>query len=372
MTDQSCTVLYAPCYSRVGGPGGDMTGGGADAVPCGARWPSAALLLAAMAVSAGATLVVRDALRPGHSAPSATPVQLAAVGIDADDLATSLGGAVHRVEADGCGARTSGTAFAVDANHLVTSRHVVQDDATPLIVDRRGHARAGRVVGWRDDPDLAVVAVEESLPIALAWADPATLREGQPLVALGYPLPAFDFAVTPAAILSFEVSHGRRTAIRATGDIDRGNSGGPALTAGGEVAGIVSRMAFDEGYHLVPLLDTAERTAEEVSAIVASPLTPEPTCGHRDRDGVAASWVRPAGGGAVATGSRAGRATLTVLRGLCEEGGGAACDRLARLGSPGTADARVAATCGGRSPEPTGPHHARMRSARCARAGPAR
>lgn len=348
-----------------------MGGDEADSEPGGGRWHSAALLLTAMAVSAGATLLVSEAVRPGGGPPVASPVQLAAAGIDADDLAASLGGAVHRVETDGCGARSSGTAFAIDANHLVTSRHVVQGDATPLIIDRDGHARAGRVVGWRDEPDLAVVAVDETLPITLAWADPAALREGQPLVALGYPLPAFDFAATPAAISSFEVRDGRRTAIRATGDIDRGNSGGPALTAEGDVAGVVSRMAFDEGYHLVPLLDTAERTAEAVAAIVASPSTPEPACRHHDDDGVAAPLAHPPGTPTVDTGSRTGRATLAALRGFCEEGDDAACDRLTRLGGPGTAEVRMAATCGGRLAEPTGWRDARQ-SARCARPGPTR
>ncbi len=100
-----------------------------------------------------------------------------------------------------------------------------------------------------------MIEVAEALPVWLPWADTQSLTEGQPLVALGYPVPDLAFSVTHADIVTFQTRAGVRRAVRTDGALDRGNSGGPALTADGRVAGVVTEMeANQSGLQLVALL----------------------------------------------------------------------------------------------------------------------
>jgi S1-C subfamily serine protease len=154
---------------------------------------------------------------------------------------------------------------------------VVGVDPTPELVGRDGARRQGRVIGWRQSPDIAVIRVDEALPVSLPWAKTESLTEGQSLVALGYPVPDLDFSVTDAAIVSFQSRAGVRRAVRTDGALDRGNSGGPALTAAGEVAGVVTEMEANEsGLQLVALLYTADALAADVQAILDRPTSSTP------------------------------------------------------------------------------------------------
>jgi hypothetical protein len=174
--------------------------------------------------------------------------------LTAQELARRYGGAVWRVETTGCGGEASGTAFAVGERTLISNGHVVHQDMRPRLVARDGATTLrGRVVGWSARPDVAVIEVDQDLEKTLEWEPTEKLEEGQQLVALGYPLPAADFTVTRADILSFQTSGSLREAIRSNGALDYGNSGGPMLTARGKVAGVVTEMAPSRGFQNVPL-----------------------------------------------------------------------------------------------------------------------
>lgn len=165
----------------------------------------------------------------------------ARVGFANDEIGAEFGDSVFLVESTGCGMGSSGSAWVLDDMHLLTNWHVVSIDPTPELVSRDGSTRfSGTVIGGSVDPDVAVIRVEHELPQALAWAETKALREGQEVVSLGYPAPAGDFSVTPSTIISFQTRGGTREAIRGDGAIDRGNSGGPALTRDGEVAGVAT------------------------------------------------------------------------------------------------------------------------------------
>lgn len=198
--------------------------------------------------------------------------------LTASELAARFGDAVFRVEVRGCGLEGQGTAFAVSSRHLVTNQHVVAPDVRPVVRSRDGRAWTGRVIGWREDPDVAVIEVTTNLPSPLEWGAASELAEGDDLVALGYPLPQGDFAVVPGTVLSFQHKGTRREAIRSDAAIDYGHSGGPALTREGTVAGVATRLAANPGLQYVPLFFTAETLEPVVRQIIANPSTPAPDC----------------------------------------------------------------------------------------------
>ena len=165
--------------------------------------------------------------------------------------------------------------------HVVTNWHVVVNDVTPVLRFRNGAIVTGRVVGWSEDPDIAVIELPALLDVHLDWADTSDLTEGAEPASLGYPLPEHDFSVTPGSILSFIREGGRSVALRTDASLDRGSSGGPALTAQGTVAGVVTQIDLNlEGFQFVPLVVTYDALVATVDGILDEPNRPDAQCAH--------------------------------------------------------------------------------------------
>jgi S1-C subfamily serine protease len=163
-----------------------------------------------------------------------------------EDVVDSV--AAVRIEtAEGVG---GGTAWVYDApgNYLVTNEHVVRESDEPFVWFNESGWREGSVVGTDFHSDLAVVEVPDGMP------EGAT---GLPLVAEPVPV------VTDVVVIgnpfnltgSFTtgVISGRNRNIDTVGrefsiadgvqtdaPVNPGNSGGPLLTHGSEVAGVIS------------------------------------------------------------------------------------------------------------------------------------
>jgi S1-C subfamily serine protease len=212
-------------------------------------------------------------------APSPSTTVAIAPDLDEKELADSFGNAVFKITTDGCDLVGTGSGFAVDANHIVTNRHVVDNDTTPKIVGRDGSVYDGSVVGWRENPDMAVIWVEGELDTYLEWADSDELSEGERTVSLGYPLPDHDFSVAPGVVLSFDDERGHREAIRSDAQLDRGNSGGPMLLTDGRVAGVVTAMDLNlSGFQFVPIVIPSNDIVEKVEWILEHPSRPTVDC----------------------------------------------------------------------------------------------
>jgi serine protease Do len=150
-------------------------------------------------------------------------------------------------------ARGEGSGFIVSPDgYILTNAHVVNgaSDVTVKMVDRREYK--AKVLGADTRTDVAVIKIEASnLPI-VRIGDPAKLKPGQWVVAIGSPF-GMENSVT-AGIVS-------ATARSLPGDqyvpfiqtdvaVNPGNSGGPLFNMEGEVVGINSQIYSQTGGYM--------------------------------------------------------------------------------------------------------------------------
>jgi S1-C subfamily serine protease len=126
---------------------------------------------------------------------------------------------------------------------------VVAGVPEPVVEVPGGAALPGRVVYFDSQHDLAVLAVDglRSAPLTLGTDLPA----GSPAAFAGYPHGG-PFQSRPATVQDITTVlvpdiYGNNAApedvYRLAGDVQPGNSGGPLLTTGGQVAGVVFAKA---------------------------------------------------------------------------------------------------------------------------------
>lgn len=199
---------------------------------------------------------------------------------DVDALAARGADAIWQVESEGCGWRMRGSAFAIDARHLVTNRHVIANDSSPIVRSRGGEERNGKVIGASAHPDVAVIEVSEDLPAYLRWARTSSLAEKEPLVVVGYPSPAYTFKATTGEIVNFQGPGGAREAALVNAPLAVGNSGGPGLRGDTTVAGVVTRMTIPKRpEERVAILFMTDSLRPSVTRFLRAPSKVLSSCG---------------------------------------------------------------------------------------------
>jgi serine protease Do len=155
--------------------------------------------------------------------------------------------------------RGSGTGFLISKDgHIITNNHVV-DGATSLRVrlfDKREFD--AEVVGRDPETDVAVIKIKGNDLPSLTLGNSDSVRVGEWVLAVGNPLgEAFSFTVT-AGIVS---AKGRLLAglrqsdytimdfIQTDAVINPGNSGGPLVNVRGQVVGVNSAIASENGFY---------------------------------------------------------------------------------------------------------------------------
>ena len=202
---------------------------------------------------------------------------------DVDTGTDALGVAAQSVvritgNAYSCGQSQSGTGFVVAADRIVTNAHVVAGVAEPVVEAPNGQALDAHVVYFDPDDDLAVIAVTglRVAPLDLA----GTLSAGADAVVDGYPFGG-PFTSGPAEVLAvsteqiadiYDHDTNPREVYSLAAQVNPGNSGGPLLTTGGDVAGVVfARSASDDnlGYAMTnaELAPVVQRAASLSTAI---------------------------------------------------------------------------------------------------------
>ncbi|MCR2818458.1 MarP family serine protease [Microbacterium sp. zg.Y1090] len=209
-------------------------------------------------------------LDPGQQAP-----QLALDDPDLDAAAQSIA----RISgvAYACGTSSTGTGFVAADDRIITNAHVVAGVTDPVVEFPGGAVRDGRIVYFDAVDDLAVIAVDDIDVAPLAIAAP--LATGDEGVVQGYPYGG-PFTSGGARVLSvgvvdvpdiYDSAATPRDIYALAADVRPGNSGGPLLTTGGEVAGVVFARAESGdqiGYAMTP--------AEFAPVVAAAPSLTQP------------------------------------------------------------------------------------------------
>ena len=190
----------------------------------------------------------------------------------------------------------SGSGFIIDESGVVvTNEHVVRGQRTVGIWLTNGRRYGGEVLARDSTADLALVQIESDDRFhAIAVGDPAGVRVGDEVLALGYPLVGTignSLTVTRGIISSTRTVNGVDL-VQTDAAINPGNSGGPLVNRDGNVIGVntfrieetvggrpVNSIGFAvsviELHRRVPIVNAPPATTPSTSTGKA-PMTPSP------------------------------------------------------------------------------------------------
>jgi S1-C subfamily serine protease len=196
----------------------------------------------------------------------------------ASDTARAAGGSVVKVQTAACGEGVQGSGWVVAPELVVTNVHVVTGADLVEVAAPGGEVLPATVVYKDPGNDVALLAVDglSARPLELA----KTVRDGAPVVLLGYPKdgPLTATAGTagrPVKVFAAD-AYDRRTRLRTVvplrGSVQRGDSGGPVVNRNGRVVAMMfAATAEGEGGFGVPVSEVADAVAEERSPVEPGP-----------------------------------------------------------------------------------------------------
>ena len=172
--------------------------------------------------------------------PTNTPTPFTSI-TPIPDRAQSIADVVERTRAGVVRVAGSGSGFVVDsAGYILTNAHVVGGAGRFTVVLSNGIGLTSSVVASDAARDIALLKVDTTrqltvLPLA------REAREGDEVIALGYPLDLEGGMTVTRGIVSAFRTLGGVTHIQTDAALNPGNSGGPLLNIKGEVVGMNSR-----------------------------------------------------------------------------------------------------------------------------------
>jgi S1-C subfamily serine protease len=202
----------------------------------------------------GPVLRVLNRIDPTPTVPgpeARVPAPDAAIARDPD--VERAGESVVRVVGTACGLGISGSGWVGAPGLVVTNAHVVAGQQDTAVTTRSGAEVGATPVHFDPRNDVAVLQVDGLVEPPLPLAE--TQRPGTRAAVLGYPEDG-PFTVTPARLgrtgeVVSEDAYGRgpvtRKMVSFRGDVRRGNSGGPAVDAGGNVLTTVFAASVGAG-----------------------------------------------------------------------------------------------------------------------------
>jgi len=136
-----------------------------------------------------------------------------------------------------------GSGFFVSADgSVITSRHVVEGCSAVSVTPTFGEMKLAQTVITDDRADIALLRTDGASP----GIAPLVPRKGPAVLGLAYVIgyPEFGLVTIEPVVTTVDVLHRESTtaygpAIVVSGDVRKGNSGGPLLDGGGDVVGVV-------------------------------------------------------------------------------------------------------------------------------------
>ena len=171
----------------------------------------------------------------------------------------------------------AGSGIVLAEGKVLTNAHNVRGDGVTVTFSD-GRTAEGNVAGRDVDGDLAVIDVDTSGIPALPWADGASAETGTPVFALANPGGRglrVTFGFVSGVERSFRGPRGRRItgSLEHTAPLLPGSSGGPVLTAAGQLLGINTNR-LGEGFYLAIPADEALRGRVDTLASGESARSP--------------------------------------------------------------------------------------------------
>ena len=141
---------------------------------------------------------------------------------------------------------SSGTAFAVSSNLLITNSHVIGDaDSVSVFID--GEDVMADVIRNEKDADLAILRIESrELPYAFDLSN--EIEKGEHISVLGYPIPSLmgeECKYTEGIVNSLSGLDDTVLRMQISAEIQPGNSGGPVLDENYNVIGVATEKLSD-------------------------------------------------------------------------------------------------------------------------------
>ena len=138
---------------------------------------------------------------------------------------------------------TTGTAFSITKNgFLLTSAHILNEkDKIEVIIPGKNVSIPARLIALDRTADLALLKINNAT-IPLPIIDWTNVSSGLDIVALGFPNPQAlgeSLKITSGIINSIDSNKLTPYLFQFSAQIHPGNSGGPVLSAAGDVVGIV-------------------------------------------------------------------------------------------------------------------------------------
>ena len=219
------------------------------------------------------TLVQNDSPRPASElADVVEQVLPRVVNVKVTELAFGSLGSVEEGQGSGSG-------VVIDSSGvIVTNYHVVQDAFEVDVAFTDGETMRGRVIAVAPSRDLALIQVAaEKLP-AIEFGKSSTLRLGDDVVAIGYPLglggPTVTRGIVSATDRDIRPLGGNPLTglLQTDAAINPGNSGGAMVDLTGRLVGINTAAAQAGSAENVGFAIPADVAVEVIQEMLASPL----------------------------------------------------------------------------------------------------
>lgn len=223
---------------------------------------------------------LNDQSIPVHSI-SATPVSLSGAEFNAVSVAEACADSVVEIRTESVQndirfgqfvSEGAGSGVIVTADgYIATNNHVIDGASKINVTLASGKEYAATLIGKDAKTDLAVIKISENTLKAATLGTSASLKVGEPVVAIGNPLGELGGTVTGGMISALdrqiEIDNEKMTLLQTDAAVNPGNSGGGLFNAQGQLIGIVNAKSSGsdiEGLAFAIPIDTAKNVINQI------------------------------------------------------------------------------------------------------------